>query len=79
MERRIVELRIGIQHSPRELSFETDQTVEEVQALVRGALENDVPVIEFTDDKHRSYLVSTKHFLYLEAGADQARRIGFIG
>lgn len=74
----IMELRIGIKHSPRELSFETAQSSAEVEELVTRAISNDDKLVRFVDDKERAYLVKTDDILYVELGTDQTRRVGFI-
>lgn len=73
-----MELRIGIKHAPRELSFETEQSLAEVERLVTSAIEEKSPIVRFADEKDRTYLVKTDDILYVELSADQARRVGFI-
>jgi hypothetical protein len=62
-----VEVRIGIKHSPRELSFETESTADEVRALIALA-----------DVKGRQYLVDTESIAYIELGGEGGRKVGFI-
>lgn len=78
MERPDVELRIGIKHAPRELSFETAQSPAEVEQAVTAAIEQEQPIIRLVDEKDRTYLVRTEDVLYVELAADQTRRVGFI-
>lgn len=73
-----MEVRIGIKHSPRELTFETDSTSAEIRATVEQAMTNDTKLVSLTDNKGREYLVATKSITYLEFGADTGRKVGFI-
>lgn len=73
-----MEVRIGIKHSPRELSFETDTSAAEIRAQLEQAFETDAHVISLTDNKGREYVVSTKAITYLEIGAETGRKVGFI-
>src|SRR5690606_37887473 len=48
-----VEVKIGVQNVARELSIETDQTMEEVGAAVRKALADPQGMLTLTDNKGR--------------------------
>ena len=69
-----MELRIGILHSPRELSFETNASSAEVEQLVTGS----DSIIRFVDDRQRVYLVNREQIAYVEIGEEAARRVGFV-
>ena len=69
-----MELRIGILHSPRELSFETNASSAEVEQLVTGG----DSIIRFEDDRQRVYLVNRERIAYVEIGEEAARRVGFV-
>lgn len=74
-----MEVRIGIIHSPREISFETDAGAEEVLASVEAALsEGKQPLLNLTDNKGKQYLIPTAGVTYVELGGDAERRIGFV-
>ena len=73
-----MEIRIGIRNSARELSFETAQASTEVEAAVAAALEAEAKVLKLTDDKGRIYIVPTEALAYVEIGAEETRRVGFI-
>lgn len=73
-----MELRIGIQHAPRELTIETDQSPADVERAVQQAFESQAPLLRLVDDKQRVYLVQTASLLYLEISAEEPRRVGFI-
>lgn len=73
-----MELRIGIQHAPRELTIETDQSPADVEAIVQDAYASSAPIMRFVDDKQRVYLVQTAGVLYVEISAEEPRRVGFI-
>lgn len=73
-----VEVRIGIKHSQRELSFETDSTAEEVRGLIDNAIANDNVLLALSDTKGRQYLVDTESIAYIEIGAETRGRVGFV-
>jgi hypothetical protein len=73
-----MEIRIGIRNSARELSFETAQSAKEVESAVAAALEAEAKVLKLTDDKGRIYVVPTDALAYVEIGAEETRRVGFI-
>lgn len=72
-----MELRIGILHSPRELTFETNQSAEEIEKSVSRALESESGVVRFTDDRERVILVNAAQIAFVEIGEEAVRRVGF--
>jgi hypothetical protein len=74
-----VEVKIGISESPRELVLSSAQTPEEVEELVRTALEKGAPVLELPDERGRKLLVQTAKISYVEIGVADTRRVGFGG
>lgn len=73
-----MELRIGILHSPRELSFETNQTAADVEKALAEAAASDNGIARFTDDKDRVYLVNAEKIAFVEIGEESQRRVGFV-
>lgn len=74
-----MEIRIGITNTPRELSFETAASADDVRAKVAAALEQNSTHIELTDVKGNAYIVPTANLGYVELGTEESRRIGFVG
>ena len=75
----IVDIRIGILNSPRELAFETSEAAADIVATLTAAMEKGAPVVTLTDSKGKQYLVPTAAIGYVEIGSDSARRVGFVG
>ncbi|UOQ55820.1 DUF3107 domain-containing protein [Leucobacter allii] len=73
-----MEVRIGIKHSPRELSFETESTAEEVRGQIESAIGQDSALLALSDTKGRQYLVDTESIAYIELGGESGRKVGFI-
>lgn len=73
-----MEIRIGIRNTARELSFESAQTQQQVEAAVAAAIDGGAKVLKLTDDKGRSFVVPTEALAYVEIGAEETRRVGFI-
>lgn len=73
-----MDIRIGIQNSPRELSFESNQSAAEVEAIVSQAIEAGTKILKLKDNKGRLFLVPVASIGYVECGAEEARRVGFI-
>jgi hypothetical protein len=74
-----VDIRIGILNAPRELSFESSQTADEIAEQVSAALTSGTGFLRLTDDKGKVYLVPTAGIAYVEIGTEESRRIGFVG
>jgi len=73
-----VDVRIGIQNSPRELSFETSQPAAEVEKAVAAALAGQSAHLKLTDDKGTVYVVPSAALAYVEIGSEESRRVGFV-
>ena len=73
-----MEIRVGINNSPRELSIEVTSSVDEVERIVSEALEGGKDVIRLADARGRIYLIARSALTYLEIGAEEARRVGFV-
>ncbi len=74
-----MEIRIGIAHTGRELSFETAEPADAVRASVTTALESGAAHVSFADAKGNSYIVPTAGIAYVELGTEELRRVGFVG
>ena len=71
-----MEVKIGVQHAPRELVIESHQTAEEVNAIVTAALAKG-GTLGLDDDKGRRVLVPVDKLAYVEIGEPEVRRVGF--
>ena len=71
-----MEVKIGVQHAPRELVVETDETIENVEKLVAEAVGSD-GVLTLTDTKGRRILVPAARVTYVEIGGGVAGQVGF--
>lgn len=74
-----MEIRIGIVNAPRELSFESSQSAEDIAGTVQSALTSGTGFLRLNDDKGRLYVVPTAGIAYVELGSEESRRIGFVG
>ena len=71
-----VEITIGVQNLPRELVLESDQTAEEIAALVAAALAG-TTTLELQDSRGRRIFVPTASIGYVEIGSEEQRKVGF--
>ena len=72
-----VEVKIGVQFAPRELSLESSQTPEEVEKAVADALKADLGVLTLVDEKGRRVLVPADKLSHVEIAENEQRRVGF--
>ncbi|MFC0675751.1 DUF3107 domain-containing protein [Brachybacterium hainanense] len=73
-----MEIRIGIQHSPRELVIEIDEPIEHTLEALTDAV-NAGTVASLRDAKGRTLLVPGAKVAYVEVAAQEQRRVGFLG
>ncbi|WP_175412191.1 DUF3107 domain-containing protein [Streptomyces sp. TRM64462] len=72
-----MEVKIGVQHAPREIVLESGQSGEEIEAAVADALVGKAQLLSLTDEKGRKVLVPADRLAYVEIGEPATRRVGF--
>ena len=73
-----MEVRIGVVHTPKEISLEVEASSEEIQKLITKALADDDGVLWITDTRGRLVGVPAERVAYVEMEtADAAKRVGF--
>ncbi|MEU9603874.1 DUF3107 domain-containing protein [Streptomyces sp. NPDC048057] len=72
-----MEVKIGVQHSPREIVLESEQSAEEVESAVSQALAGKSQLLSLSDEKGRKILVPADRIAYVEIGESSSRRVGF--
>jgi Protein of unknown function (DUF3107) len=77
MEAAAVEVKIGVQHTAREISFESAQTPAEVEKAVSDALAKPDGLLKLADDKGRRVMVPGAKIAYVEIAESESRRVGF--
>jgi hypothetical protein len=75
-KRTTVEVKIGIQHSPRELVVDTDEKAESIEKLVSEAVSSE-GVLTLTDTKGRKVVVPASKIAYVEIGGGVVGTVGF--
>jgi prefoldin subunit 5 len=73
-----MEIRIGIRENQRDLSFESSQTVAQVTDLISAAFAAKQDLVTLQDEKGKTIIVPVASIAYVELGADQNRRVGFL-
>jgi Protein of unknown function (DUF3107) len=71
-----VEVKIGVQYAPRELTLESAQTPAEVEQAVIEAMSKDT-VLTLTDEKGRRIIVPVDKVAYVEIAETSNRPFGF--
>ncbi|MFC7373814.1 DUF3107 domain-containing protein [Brachybacterium sp. GCM10030267] len=73
-----MEIRIGIQHSPREIVVESGEKADEVLERLNAAVTDGTPVT-LVDDKGRTVLIPGAKLAFAELSTEEPRRVGFLG
>ncbi len=71
-----MEVKIGVQYAPRELTLESAQTPAEVEQVVTDAMAKD-GVLSLTDEKGRRVIVPISKIAYVEIAESSNRPFGF--
>jgi hypothetical protein len=71
-----VEVKIGVQHAPRELVVETDASPEDIEAQLTEAVTSS-SLFRFTDTRGRTIAVPGDKIAYVEIGGGVAGTVGF--
>jgi hypothetical protein len=74
-----VEVKIGVLHTPREITLESAQTPEQVSEAVAAALQAQTGQLTLTDERGRKVIVPANLIAYVEIAHEDVRRIGFAG
>jgi hypothetical protein len=72
-----VEVKIGVQHAPREINIESSQSAEEVEKAVGEALSGASKLLSLSDEHGRKVLVPADRLAYVEIGEPATRKVGF--
>lgn len=72
-----MEVKVGVQHSPRELTVESPLSAEEIEAALKAALSDGSGLLTLVDDRGRKVLIPADKLTYLEIGETETRRVGF--
>ncbi|ALO10886.1 MULTISPECIES: DUF3107 domain-containing protein [Streptomyces] len=72
-----MEVKIGVQHAPREIVLESGQSAEEVERAVADALAGKAQLLSLSDEKGRKVLIPSEKIAYVELGEPAVRRVGF--
>jgi hypothetical protein len=72
-----MEVKIGVQNVNRELVFDSDQSSEDIEAIVAKSLTGEDRVISLTDTKGRKVIVPTDKLAYVELGSPTIGQVGF--
>ena len=71
-----MEIKIGVQNTPRELIVETDADPSEIETLVNDALTKQ-ELLKLVDHKGRTVLVPAATISYIELGSTNQGTVGF--
>jgi hypothetical protein len=72
-----VEVKIGVQFAPRELSLESAQTSAEIEEAVAEAIATRDGTLSLVDDKGRRVIVPIDKLAYIEIAESATRPVGF--
>jgi hypothetical protein len=73
-----VEVKIGVLHTAREITLDSPQTPDEVEALVAAALKSMDGQLVLTDDRGRKVIVPANLIAYIDIAQADQRRVGFV-
>jgi Protein of unknown function (DUF3107) len=71
-----VEVKIGVQYAPRELSLDSSQTPAEVEAAVAEAIAAG-GTLTLVDDRGRRVIIPVEKIAYVEIAEASPRPVGF--
>ncbi|MCB5170325.1 DUF3107 domain-containing protein [Streptomyces bambusae] len=72
-----MEVKIGVQHAPREIVLESGLAAEELESVIAAALSGESQLLSLTDVKGRKVLVPTDRLSYVDIGEPSTRKVGF--
>ncbi|CAL9517411.1 DUF3107 domain-containing protein [Streptomyces fenghuangensis] len=72
-----MEVKIGVQHAPREIVLESGQTAEEIERTVAEALTGKSQLLSLVDEHGRRVVVPADRLAYVDIGEPSGRKVGF--
>lgn len=72
-----MEVKVGVQHSPRELAVESPLSAGELESLISSALASKEGTLTLEDERGRKLIVPVAKVAYVELGEPETRRVGF--
>lgn len=72
-----MEVKIGVQRTPREIVLESTLTQDEVEQAVRDALKDPAGLLSLVDEQGRRVVVPASLVAYVEIAEADHRRVGF--
>ena len=73
-----MEVKIGVLHTPREITLESTHTPAEVEELVAAALKSVDGQLSLSDERGRKVIVPANLIAYIEIAQADVRRVGFV-
>lgn len=73
-----MEIKIGLRNLGRELSFESEQSAQDVEQTIANAIDGGSKLIKLVDNKGKLFIIPVDALGYVEVGAEEVRRVGFI-
>lgn len=71
-----MDIKIGIQDTPREVQLDSEETPEALTARITDAIASG-SLLSLTDDRGRVVLIPGAKIAYVEIGAASSRKVGF--
>jgi peptidyl-tRNA hydrolase len=71
-----MEIKIGVQYSPREISLESEEKQETISSAVDAAISGG-SLLKLTDDRGRTVIIPGDKITYVELGPATSRKVGF--
>ncbi|MEE1939181.1 DUF3107 domain-containing protein [Streptomyces sp. TRM 70361] len=72
-----MEVKIGVQHAPREIVLESGQTADEIERTVAEALTGKSQLLSLVDENGRRVVVPADRLAYVDIGEPSTRKVGF--
>jgi len=72
-----VEVKIGVQHSPRELVVESALAPAEVEEAITAAIRSELGVLTLEDIKGRRVIIPVEKLAYVEVAEAERKGVGF--
>ncbi len=72
-----MEVKIGVTHASRELTFDSNESPEDMQKAITDALTSENRLLVLNDEKGRTIYVPIDKLAYVDIAGEQGRRVGF--